>query len=151
MATTLTLQDSQGEQYVFVPENALVLGSIIHDSGTYTVQGLSAVKVAFAFNDATPTSTASIPGDHDIYIIRVIIDTLFDGTAPTLAVATDGASPKTLIETTDFDITVAEQYGNDDLIELGADEGGHLDVTVVIDGSTTGAGSVVVFYTQSAS
>jgi len=111
--------------------------------------GALSIKVPFAYDNATPTSTTSIPDDYDIYMIRLAITTAFSGgTSPTIAVATDGTSPKTLITTSDFDIEQAEQYGIDDVIPLGTNEGGHIDVTVTPDGSTAGAGYVEVFYTQ---
>ena len=116
------------------------------DGNTGGGSGTTFIKVPFAFDNTTPTSTTSIADDDTIHAIRLVITTLFNGTAPTVAVATDGSSPVTLVTTSDFDITLAEQYGIDDITLLGTNEGGHIDVTVTPDSSTAGAGYVLVFY-----
>lgn len=113
--------------------------------------GASAIKVNFAYDNATPTSTTSIPDDYEVYAVRVHVQDAFNGTAPTIEVATDGTSAVTLVATTDFDITQAEQYGIDDVVPLATNEGGNIDVTVTPDGSTSGSGFVYVMYTQASS
>lgn len=151
MATTITIKDDQGNEYIFLPSDKLVLGGINLQGSEYRVQGLTSIKVPFAFDNTTPTSTVAIPDTYDVYMIRMSIETAFDGTTPTVSVATNGTSPKTLVATTDFDVTQVEQYGKDDIIALGTNEGGNIAVTVTPDGSTAGAGFVDVFYMQPSS
>lgn len=133
-------------------------GIYVLDGSTWTLKGdgnsgggsgASAIKVTFAYDNTTPTSTTTIPDDYDIYKINLVITTPFTGgTSPTVAAATDGSSSKSLILTSDFDITQGEQYGIDDIIELGTNEGGHIDITVTPDGASAGAGYVYIMYAQ---
>jgi hypothetical protein len=124
------------------------------EGSTWTVKGdlvansvFPPVKLSFTHASTTITSTTHIPDTAEITAIRVNVTEAFNGTAPTLAAATNGSSPVNLIVTADFNLKIAEQYNNDTQVVLGTDKGGHIVLTVTSDSSTTGEADVYVYYT----
>lgn len=127
---------------------ALVSGSWVlkgDQSGTNAGQVMM-IQIPVVFGDTTVDSTTSVPSGSKVVKTVVRVDTLFDGTTPTLLVAIQGSSPATVMSTAQNDIATADQYETNAVVDIGATETGLVRATLTPDGSAAGAAIVQVYY-----
>jgi len=122
---------------------------VLKGDGAASDTGLvKCIKVALAFGSgATVDSTTSIPNGAFVTRVAVVVGTLFNGTAPTLAVSINGSSPLAVMTTGENNLKLANQYEVEDVFTIGATETGVVRLSYTASGSSAGAANVFVFYT----
>lgn len=100
-------------------------------------------STTLAFGDTSPLPCFSTGAGDVVNLINVIVDTPFNGTAPTLSIGVSGATSK-YSATTDVDLKTAGVYQ----IHPGLDAAGAEDLiaTYAADSSSAGAARINVFY-----
>ena len=120
---------------------------VLKGDGAATDTGfVKCIEVAYTKDSTTVDSTTSLPNGSRVTRVVNRVDTVFNGTAPTLLVQANGSSPVSLMATGDSNLKLANQYDNEDIVDIGATGTGVVRLTVTADSSTTGAGKVLVFY-----
>jgi hypothetical protein len=120
---------------------------VLKGDGASSSTGVSKIaKVTVAYSDTTVDGSTSIP--QNAVVNRTICDvtTLFNGTAPTLALSVNGSTPLAVMTTAENNAKLVNQYEVEDLKIVGANNVGVLRATVTSDSSTTGAATFYVFY-----
>jgi len=129
-------------------------GIYVNQGGSWTLKGDGTasgakppIALAFDYEDTTVTSTTSIASGDIVSRVIVRVDTNFStGTAPTIAVATDGSTPLTLMGTGESNLAVAMQYDNEIIADIASINAGHVVLTVTAGGASAGTGKVFVFF-----
>ncbi len=143
-AVTLTLPTTNGS-----PNQALVTdgdGNLSFASVGSSAQCLNVDSTDLFFDSASPVTMFTPPEGAYIEFVRVIIDTPFDGSAPSLSVGISGALSKYMAS------TQVNLKGNaKDIFEVCPAEGAisgstPLIATYVASGSTSGAARIEVGY-----
>jgi hypothetical protein len=128
------------------------------DSTSYVLKGdgsstdttlIKTLKVPFDYEDTTVDSTGSIPSGAVVLESRIVIETGFNGSAPTVALAINGGTPLTLIAAAGEEAADAKTTGNYvamDKKDVGASNAGVARVTVTPDSSSAGAGVAIIQY-----
>lgn len=99
-----------------------------------------------AFGDGTPKALFTLPASAIIDHIDIIVDTIFNGTAPTLSIGIAGTVSK-YTGTGDVDLKTAGQYSiYPGLAAVGGTEA--LIGTYVADSSSAGSARILVHYTN---
>lgn len=121
---------------------------VLKGDGAATDTGfVKCIKLDITKDSTNVDSTTSIPDGASVIRTSVRVDTVFNGTAPTVAVTVQGSSPVSLMTTGENNLKAANQYDNEDIIDIGATGTGVVRAAVTSDTSTTGVGKVFVFYT----
>ncbi len=132
----------------------------MNQAGTWTKKAASTsganavnvIRVAFAYTDGNVDSTASISNGDQVVETRQVMTAAFSGgTTPTIACTVNGGSPETLITAGDFDPEEARDYQTSETHAITAGSAGVVRVAVTPDGSSAGAGYVLVSYVTPAS
>ncbi len=121
---------------------------VLKGDGAQTDTGfLKSIKVDYDFEDSTVSSTTTIPVGAVITKVINMVNTIFNNGAPTLLVQLDGTNDTTIMDTDESDLLTAAHYHKDELFSVASDYNGVIKLTVTPDGSSAGAGSVIVYYT----
>jgi hypothetical protein len=115
-------------------------------SGGTDVGKLMAIELSITNASGNVDSTTSIPSGARIVRVIADVQTVFNGTAPTVEVKVNGSTPLTIMTTTDNNLKSVNQYEVEDFAEVGASNTGVVRAAVVPDSSTTGAAKILVFY-----
>lgn len=138
-------------QYGMYTRTAAGVWGLVGDgtaAGTGTVRHMS---IPYDYADSTVDSTATIPAGGSVLEVRNIVDTVFNGTAPTVAVTVNGSvTQPSILSTTESDVTETGETLNLATVDIDSDSAGAVRVTVTPDGSTTGAGTIRVSYIEAA-
>lgn len=108
--------------------------------------GVSVDTTTLAFDDSSPVTMFELPDGAVIDRIQVIIDTPFDGAAPTMSVGVSGTASK-YMTATENDLTAAAGTvfeTHPGLDDQGAAE--DLIITYAADSSAAGSARVLVYY-----
>jgi hypothetical protein len=109
---------------------------------------IKTIEVSYAYTDTTKSSTTAIEAGARVLRTFNRVDTLFNGTAPTLLVEVDGAvSNQTIMATGDSLISKVNTYLVEDVIPIISDTTGPVKLTLTGGSSTTGTGVILVEYT----
>ena len=120
---------------------------VLKGDGASTDTGfVKCIALAFTKDSGAVESTTTIPVGATIHKVVAKIDTLFDGTVPTLLVQINGASDTTIMGTAENDLKIVAHYHKDELFYIDTGFNGTVKLTVTPDASTTGAGKCYVFY-----
>lgn len=98
--------------------------------------------VAFAFGDASPRNIYVAPNNRTATIVRVVIDTAFDGAGAAIAIGT-AADPELLMPYDGNDPATALSYENAPDAALNAGDAVQLSITPGA-GATRGAGRIIL-------
>lgn len=100
------------------------------------------------FGDASPKTLFTLPANAVIHNVKIIVDTAFDGTAPTLSIGIVGTVSK-YVGTGDLDLKTANVYEIDPgLASVGTTEA--LIGTYSADSSSAGSARIEVYYSNPA-
>lgn len=122
---------------------------VLKGDGAATDTGmLKVIALDIVFGSGNVDSTTSIPDGASVVRSIVRVATLFNGTAPTVAVTVQGSSPVTLMATGDSNLKLANQYEVEEVIPIGETGTGVVRAAVTPDSSSAGAAKVLVFYTS---
>lgn len=112
------------------------------------VSGASAWKAettTVAFNSGATISAMTLPANAIVDKVSVIVDTPFNGTAPTLTVGLQGGTGLEYITAGDANLKVADRY--DVFSQLAAvGTPGNIEILYNADGSSAGSSRVVITY-----
>ena len=140
--------------YTFPVDNGSP-GQVLQTDGDGVLSWASAsstdacVKVdstSLAFGASSPVAMFTLPANAVVHKVQVVIDTAFDGTAPTMSVGVAGTTSK-YMGTGDVNLkgTAEDVYEvTPGKIAVGTTEA--LILTYAADGSSAGAARVLVFY-----
>lgn len=126
------------------------------ESGSWVLKGdgassstgvVKVIEVPIFFDSGNVDSTTTLPNGARVFRTSVRVGTVFNGTAPTVAVTANGSTPVTLLATTDSNLKVSAQYTNAEIFEIGATGAGAIRAAVTPDSSSAGAATVLVEYT----
>jgi len=101
------------------------------------------IKVAYAFGNLTPSSTASIPAGATIRRVSNIVSTIFSGGVGDGTILVE-VNSEAVLATTESSLYIAQEVQKDDSFITSA--GGTVDITVTMDSETAGAGYILVDY-----
>lgn len=97
-----------------------------------------------AFGSTSPLALFTLPANAVIHFVKVIVDTVFDGAAPTLSIGITGTVSK-YMGTSDVDLKTAGIYEVDPgIVANGSTEA--LIATYAADSSAAGAARILVSY-----
>lgn len=103
------------------------------------------IEIDIDFNNSGDVSSTKTLADGDVVLgARVVTSTVFNGTAPTVAVKVNGTADIALMATGDSDLTTQGEYHDEESHEVGASNAGPITATVTPDASTAGAAKIVV-------
>lgn len=105
--------------------------------------GVECARVAFTFASASPVSLLSVGADDIVIDVEVVIETAFDGTAPTISVG-DTSDSDEFLPLGQADPKTIGNYGSDTNKVYTA--GDSVRLFLDPDGSTVGSGYVLVLY-----
>ena len=141
-AVTLTLPDDDG-----------TAGQVLSTDGNGVMDWVSAGvtshldtvdTTSLAFDTASPVTAFTLPANGVVDFVQVVVDTAFNGTAPTMSVGITGTVSK-YMPTTALDLKTTGVYEWSP--GLVADAGTNaIILTYVADSSTAGAARVLVHY-----
>lgn len=103
------------------------------------------VKLPLALIDAT--STTSIPVGSKIVSCQLNVKTAYDNSA-TLAIATTGTTPLSIMSATDSDLSLVGMFEVDALLDVATGNDGTVKVTIT-GTPTVGAGEVIIGFEES--
>lgn len=130
-------------------------GIYSNDAGTWTIKGdgagsgtgnVQCVELAIVFGSGNVDSTTSLPDGSRILGVDTVVETAFDGTAPTVAITANGSTPVTLQGTTGNNLKVVNQYKTTAITKLTSTGAGVIRAAVTPDSSTVGAARIYVWY-----
>lgn len=99
-----------------------------------------------AFGDTSPKTLFTLPANAIIVAVQIIVDTVFNGTAPTVSIGIAGTVSK-YVGTGDVDLKTANIYQiNPGIIASGSSES--LIATYSADSSSAGSARILVHYTN---
>lgn len=139
---TLTLPVDDGSpSQVLATDGSGVLSWATVDAGTNKI---ITDTTALAFGTTSPLSLFTLPANAVIHLVKVIVDTAFNGTAPTLSIGITGTTSK-YMGTSDIDLKTVGIYEADPgVVANGSSEA--LIATYAADTSSAGAGRIEVSY-----
>lgn len=119
-------------------------GNLSWASAGSTAQCQTLDTTSVAFGSSSPVTAFTLPADAVIGEIEVVVDTAFDGTAPTMSVGISGQTSK-YMPTTAVDLKTTGVYKfHPGLAAEGSTQA--LIITYSADSSTAGAARVIVHY-----
>jgi hypothetical protein len=122
---------------------------LVGDGNSTTSGGRRCVSIPYTYDNASPSSTTSIPDNSTILKVINLVLVPFNGTAPTISAVVHGTSGNTdILAIDDSDLLNTYQYENEEILSIDIDYGGVIDVLVEIDGSTVGSGIVYVEFAE---
>ncbi len=140
-AVTLTLPPDDG-----AANQVLITDGSGNMSWSSTGDTTSCDKIdttTLAFGTSSPEALFTTGAADVITKVEVIVDTAFDGTAPTVAIGVSGTTGK-YVATTDVDLkTIGVYQVNPALVAQGTEA---LIATYVADTSTAGSARILVYY-----
>lgn len=143
-AVTLTLpvDDGSASQVLSTDGNGVLSWA---SAGT-TSQCATVDTTTVAFGDSSPVSAFTLPANAVVDEVEVIVDTAFDGTAPTLSVGIAGTTAKYMGTTgNDLKATAGTRFvAHPNEAPVGTTEA--IIVTFNADGSAAGSARVLVTY-----
>lgn len=152
---TITQQTLGGDITFSLPPDDGTSGQVLQTDGSGTTVWASAGSTAdcmhvdtttLAFGDGTPKTLFTLPANAIIDHIDVIVDTIFNGTAPTLSIGISGTVSK-YTGTGDVDLKTANIYTiHPGIIAVGSTEA--LIGTYSADASSAGSARILVHYTN---
>jgi hypothetical protein len=106
---------------------------------------LMAVDVtALAFGSTSPVTAFTLPANAVVHLVEVIVDTAFNGTAPTMSVGISGTTSKYMPATAvDLKTTGSYEYRANLIADGGTNA---IIITYAADSSSAGAARVMVRY-----
>lgn len=131
-------------------------GIYCNQAGTWTLKGdgapsntglVKAIRVDYVYTDSSVSSTTSIPDGASVLRVRNGVTTALDGSSPTIQVVVDGTSDEEILATGDSNQKKVGEYHREDTHDITSSTEGPVTVNVTPDGSTQGAGFVIVEYT----
>lgn len=135
------------------PSPGMALAVASESSGVITLEWISVEAgndkvitdtTSLAFGTSSPLSLFTLPANAVIHLVKVIVDTAFDGTAPTLSIGVSGTASK-YMGTSDVDLKTAGIYEVDPGVTAnGSTEA--LIATYAADSSAAGAARILVSY-----
>lgn len=141
---TLTLPDNDGSPGQVLSTDGSG-GTSWADAGN-TAACIKCNETALAFGTASPLTLFTLPANAHVHEVKTIVDTGFDGTAPTVSVGIAGNTSK-YTGTGDVDLKTANAYSVEpDLAPVGTTEA--LIATYSADSSTAGAARIQIFYSN---
>jgi len=99
---------------------------------------------ALVFGSSSPVTMFTLPANAVIWLVRVIVDTAFNGSAPTASIGVSGTASK-YMAATELDLKTVGIYE----VEPGITANGSTEaliITYVADSSSAGAARVIVEY-----
>lgn len=122
-------------------------GGVITLAWTTIASGTDKVitdTTSLAFGSSSPVTMFTLPANAVIHFVKVIVDTVFNGTAPTLSVGISGTASKYL-GTSDVDLKTTGIYEVDPGIVADASSEA-LIATYAADSSSAGAARILISY-----
>jgi len=109
-----------------------------------TEQCVSVDSTDLAFGDSSPVTAFTLPADAVVHRVEVIVDTAFDGSAPSLSVGISGTTSKYMPATAiDLKTTGSYEY-HPNLVSDGTTNA--IILTYSASSSAAGAARILVFY-----
>jgi hypothetical protein len=139
---SLTLPDGNGS-----PSQVLTTdgdGVLSWTSAASTASCLTTDTTSLAFGSSSPVAMFTLPANAVVKSVQVIVDTPFNGTAPTMSVGISGSTSK-YVGTSDVDLKTSAVYE----IEPGLAANGSTEALIITysaDSSSAGAARVIVSY-----
>ncbi len=122
-------------------------GNLAWVSAGSTAMAVKVDSTAVAFGDSSPITMFTLPADAVVHLVRVIVDTAFDGTGPAqLTVGYNGGSASAYMTATENDLTAEAVY---DVVPAVAPDASTraMEVTYsAASGGSAGAARVEVHY-----
>lgn len=110
-----------------------------------TVASVSVDTTSLMFGTTSPLTLFTLPANAIITEVRLIVDTAFNGTLPTVSIGIAGTTSK-YTGTGDSDLTAANSYiASPDILSVGTTEA--LIATYSAGGASIGAARILVSYT----
>jgi len=142
---TLTLPIDDGSPSQVLQTNGS--GVLTWASASSTDACIKTDTTTLAFGDSSPKTLFTLPANAVVHICEVIIDTAFNGTAPTLTVGVNGGSATKYMGSTQNDLkgTAADSYiSHPNQIANVSSE--NLEATYVASTSSTGSARILIHY-----
>lgn len=154
---TITQGTLAGDITLVLPTDDGTAGQVLQTDGagvtTWASAGTTGDLVhvnstTLAFGDGTPVALFTLPANAVIHKVKVIVDTAFNGTAPTVSIGIAGTVSK-YVGTSDVDLKTANIYEVDPgVVAAGGTEA--LIVTYAADSSSAGSARIEVYYSNPA-
>lgn len=112
------------------------------------ISGDSAWKVdstTISFNSSASVIAMLLPANAIVDRVSVIVDTVFNGTAPTLSVGKQGGSGFEYSGINDVNLKVGDRYDMPSQIQA-IGSSGNIEILYTADGSTNGSARVLITY-----
>lgn len=121
---------------------------VLKGDGTGVSTGVERViELTLNFNSGTTVdSTTSIPSGAIVNRVECVVNTPFNGTSPTLAVAINGGTPLTVMAAADINLKTANQYETLVVNPVAANNAGVVRLNYTASSSSAGTAKVYVFY-----
>lgn len=155
-SNTLTLRTPAnlgGNYFLEFPADDGSPGQVLETNGSGVMGWVNAATgndkvitdtTALAFGTGSPLTMFTLPANAVVHAVKVIVDTVFNGTAPTLSIGIAGTTSK-YMAATENDLKTTGVYEVDP--GLTADGGTNaLIATYAADSSSAGAGRIEVSY-----
>ena len=117
---------------------------VVNKTYADALEGIKFVTVDFAYDTSSPFNIGSaVPDASTVIKFMVQVDTIFDGTTPTLSIGDAGDTDR-IATTAEIDLETAGLYTDDKWVEYASST--QLTGTLTVSGATAGAASVVIMY-----
>lgn len=141
-AVTLTLPDSDGSpSQVLSTDGSGVLSWV--DAGS-TASAIKVNETALAFGTSSPVTLFTLPANAEVIAVKVIVDTAFSGTAPTVTVGIAGNTAKYMGSGGNNLKSAFAYESHPNVVPTGSTES--LIATYSADSSSAGAARIQVWY-----
>lgn len=119
-------------------------GNLTWASAASTEACLKTDTTTLAFGDSSPVTLFTLPANAIVDKVQIIVDTAFNGTAPTLSIGIAGNTSK-YVGTGDVDLKTTNMYEVEPgLVPVGSTEA--LIATYSADSSSAGSARIIITY-----